>query len=297
MMKQLTFSTTIALAFVVHSAAAAEPATGAKASCPPGSWFCAAPPDEQPAPAGQPVRPLQPLPPPDSDEATAEASAPPPAPVHPRKATRPPPPPVVVVQPAEPPPVYDYDRPPPSDVLSRRREWGVTARLEGALIGGGYKDNAGMWGGGFGLRFKPVRAFALETDLDFLGGRDYQGFQRNESAFSANALFFANPQSRAALYFLVGMGWSWAHAVCDFCSGSTVDNHYVYFGGQAGIGLEARVSRSFAFDVDLRGFVRGRVDKGADSQPEFVEVDASGNERSTNASGGGLITAGMTLYF
>jgi hypothetical protein len=177
--------------------------------------------------------------------------------------------------------VYEYDRPPPSDVLSRKREWGATARLEGAMIGGGYANNAGMWGGGFGIRFKPIRAFGIETDLDFLGGRDYQGFQRNETAFSVNGLFYANAKSPVALYFLAGIGWSWAHAVCDLCSG----------------GIEARVSRSFAFNVDLRGFVRGRIDRGADSQPEFVEVDANGNQRETNASGGGLLTAGMTVYF
>jgi hypothetical protein len=165
------------------------------------------------------------------------------------------------------------------------------------MIGGGVKDNAGMWGGGFGLRFKPMRAFGIETDLDFLGGRDYQGFQRNESAFSVNGLFYANPESRTALYFLAGFGWSWAHAVCDFCTSGAVDNHYVYFGGQLGLGLEARITRSFAFDVDLRGFVRGRVDQQAATQPEFVEVDANGNQRQTNASGGGLFTVGMTVYF
>ncbi len=76
-----------------------------------------------------------------------------------------------------------------------------------------------------------------------------------------------------------------------------VDNHYVYFGGQVGLGLEARITQSFALDVDLRGFVRGRVDQAADKQPEFVEVDANGNQRQTNASGGGLLTAGMTIYF
>jgi hypothetical protein len=204
---------------------------------------------------------------------------------------------VVVVRASEPPPLYEYDRPPPSDVLSRKREWGATARLEAAMIGGGSANNAGMWGGGFGLRFKPIRAFGIETDLDFLGGRDYQGFQRNETAFSVNGLFYANPRSPVALYFLAGIGWSWAHAVCDSCSEGIVDDHYVYFGGQLGVGLEARVSRSFAFNVDLRGFVRGRIDRGADSQPEFVEVDANGNQRETNASGGGLLTAGMTVYF
>ncbi len=64
------------------------------------------------------------------------------------------------------------------------------------MIGGGLKDNAGMWGGGFGLRFRPMRAFGIEAGLDFLGGRDYQGFQRDESAFSVSGLFYANPESQ-----------------------------------------------------------------------------------------------------
>ena len=299
MMKQLTLSATIALALVVHSSSAADPASGASASCPPGSWFCAAPPDEQATPAGQPVRPLQPLPRPAEDNSRADAPPgppPPPPPPYVRRAPRPPPP-VIVVQSHEPPPMYEYERPAHDVVLSRRREWGLTARVEGAMIGSGYQQNAGMFGGGFGVRFKPIRSFGIESDLDFLGGHDYQGMLRNETALSFNGLFFLNPKSPAVVYALAGFGWSWAHAVCDSCSGSSPDERYDYFGGQVGLGLEARLSRSFAFDVDVRGFVRGRVDKAAQSQPEFVEIDANGNRRTTNASGGGLLTAGMTLYF
>ena len=72
-----------------------------------------------------------------------------------------------------------------------------------------------------------------------------------------------------------------------------VDASYGYFGAQAGIGLELRLNRTLAFNADFRGFIRGRTDSGAASQPEFV--DAYG--RSTNTSGGGLFTGGMTLYF
>ena len=138
-----------------------------------------------------------------------------------------------------------------------------------------------------GFASNPFAHSGFESDSDFVGGRDYQGYQRNETAFSVNGLFYANAKSPVSLYFLAGIGWSWAHAVCDLCSGAIVDDHYVYFGGQLGVGLEARVSRSFAFNVDLRGFVRGRVDRKADSQPEFVEVDANGgiNARPTLPEG------------
>jgi hypothetical protein len=73
-----------------------------------------------------------------------------------------------------------------------------------------------------------------------------------------------------------------------------VDTQYTYFGGQIGIGLEARVTRSVAFNVDLRGFMRSRTDQLAQQTPEFGP-DAQG--RTTNTSGGGLFTGGMTLYF
>ena len=80
MTKQICFSTTIRLrsSFIPQPLLSLRP--GAKASCPPGSWFCAAPPDEQAAPAGQPVHPLKPLPPPDGDEATANSGLRPPRP-------------------------------------------------------------------------------------------------------------------------------------------------------------------------------------------------------------------------
>jgi len=145
-----------------------------------------------------------------------------------------------------------------------------------------------MGGAGLGLRFKPTRTFGIEADLDFVGGRDYQGDDRNETAFTINGLVFLNPRSRAQLYLLAGFGWSGAHV-----SSSSFDAHYGYFGGQFGGGLELRLSRSFALNIDLRGFIRDRTDQLAQAQPEFTSSDG----RSTNTSGGGLLTAGMTVYF
>jgi hypothetical protein len=45
--------------------------------------------------------------------------------------------------------------------------------------------------------------------------------------------------------------------------------------------------------VDLRGFVRSRTDQAAQQQPEFTNSQG----QTTNTSGGGLLTGGMTLYF
>jgi opacity protein-like surface antigen len=157
-----------------------------------------------------------------------------------------------------------------------------------------------MGGAGLGLRFRPTRQLAVEGDLDFLGGHGYLGESRNETAFSVNGLFFVNPRSRAQFYLLAGLGWSWAHVQCDptvdTCSSTSsipLDAHYSYFGGQAGVGIEFRLSRLIAIGADLRGFVRGRTDSLAQSQPEFTNSQG----QSTNTSGGALLTGGMTIYF
>ena len=289
MTKFIVSSAALALVLAVPGAAKAQAAGGASngSACPPGSWFCAEAPQQRAAPAGQPVG-LEPLP--DPDAATPH-SVPPPPPV----VVYQPPPPTMVVRPESPPP-YEYEGP-PREPISRAREWGLNAHLEWATIGRGVAGDTGMGGAGAGLRFKPTRHFGIEGDLDFVGGTDYLANHRSETALMFNGLLFINPRSRAQVYLLAGLGWSWAHATCDQasmgCPAGLLDSHYRYFGGQLGGGLEIRLSHSFAFDIDLRGFIRGRTDELAQRQPEFT--DASG--RTTNTSGGGLLTGGMTLYF
>jgi hypothetical protein len=296
MAKFVVSSSALALVLAFPAVAAAqEPAQ----PCPPGNWFCAPPADQPPAP---PAPGLQTLPDPD---------APPPAPPRVRRlpgvtyapapSSQPPvvvyqpPPPVMVVRPESPPP-YEYS-PPRHPPISPAREWGLNLHLEGASIGSGYEHNAGMGGAGAGLRFKPNRYFGLETDLDFVGGHGYVGDLRHETALTFNGLFFLNPKSRAQLYLLAGFGWSWANSQSDPNDPSVsqpYNNNYSYFGGQAGIGLEMRLTRVLAFNVDLRGFVRSRTDQMASAQPEFTNAQTG---QTTNTSGGGILQGGMTLYF
>jgi hypothetical protein len=274
------------------SFAAAQPAGGSapagSPNCPPGSWFCADTNAQPAAPAGQPVQPLSPLP---SNGQPGQAQ---PAPTPPPVVVYQPPPPVIVqpAHPEQPPPVYVYT--PREGVYPRKNEWGITLHLEGALLGSKSSSNAGMGGLGFGLRYKPIPYLGIEGDLDFVGGRDYNGFRRSETAFTINGLLFVNPRSKAQVYFLGGFGWSGARAVDDSPGYDQATYHYGYFGGQLGVGLEWRVSKHFALNADLRGFIRGRVDDNTHYQPEFFDP-ATG--KSTNTSGGGLITAGMTFYF
>jgi hypothetical protein len=287
------------------SASAQEPPP----NCPPGSWFCAEappPPKTAPAPAVappgkgelEPLPPAEPLPPPN----------PPPPPVvvyRPGPPGPPPPPPVVIYQPSPtvilrppppPPPPYYYYR--PRTKPARISEWGINTRFEGAPNGSGSRSTRAMLGAGFGVRYRPVPAFAVEAGFDFLSGNDYNDDPRRETEFSVNALVFLNPRSRVQFYLLAGLGGSWADVNTGYNNNyyngyDFGTSHYTYFGGQAGGGLEFRVSKHFAMNLDARAFLRTRTDSGASSQPEFV----SSTGQTTNTSDGCLITAGMTFYF
>ncbi len=283
--------------------------------CPPGSWFCAdaaekpaKPSKAEKAERAEKAGELEPLPP---AEALPPPNPPPPPPVIVYRPG-PPPPPVVIYQPPPPvyvrpppppPPPYFYYRPRPKEVLPKRSEWGINLRAEGAINGGGSSSSQPMTGVGFAMRYKPVPAFGLEAGFDFLSGHDYNDNFRRETEFSVNALVFVNPRSRVQFYLLAGLGGSWASVAegSGYGSGSYYDGgeyfgnrSYTYFGGQAGGGLEFRIAKHFAMNLDVRGFLRSRTDSAAASQPEFTNT-ATG--QTTNTSDGCLVTAGMTFYF
>lgn len=244
--------------------------------CAPGSWFCG---ETAPPPAGA-NKDLQPLP----TEGAGKATTPPPPIV-----IYQPPPTTVIVQPREAPPAYYYvpRHAPP------KKEWGLNLHVGGLILGKGRDDDAGMAMVGLGLRFRPIPSFAVEADLDFAGGRDYNGYRRKETAFGFNGLVFVNPKSKTQLYFLAGFGWQGATAVDDRSGYDQTEYHYGYFGGQAGVGLEFRLSKVVALNFDFRGFVRGRIDDHRHDRPEFVDS----NGRTTNTSGGGLFQGGLTFYW
>jgi len=271
----LTSASALSFAFVLALPSVAHAQD--KKDCEPGSWFCG---DTQPPAQGG--NGLQPLP---GDAKPGDKSASPPPPV----VVYQPPPPTVVVQPREAPPAYYYvpRKAPP------RKEWGVNVHIGGAMLGKGRDDNAGMGMFGLGLRFRPIPQAALEGVLDFAGGRDYNGYRRNETAFTINGLVFLNPKSRAQIYLLGGFGWAGARAVDDRDGYDKVEYHYGYFGVQAGAGIEFRLSKVVALNFDLRGLIRGRIDDSKRLNPEFTD----GNGRSTNTSGAGLAQLGLTFYW
>ena len=224
--KTLTLSA-FALTFATASVAAAQ-------TCPPGSWFCADAQIQGSATVTVGGGTLQPLPPPTpvAPPPVVIQQAPPvaPPPVYvPPVVQQPPPaaPPVVIYQPA---PVY---RPvayqPYAPVYNarpalpyRQSEWGINLRLDAAAFGGA-RNGGGMGGLGAGLRFKPMPWLGVEGGVDFAFGRDYNGFQRNETAFSVAGLIFVNPQSRTQIYFLGGLGWSLANVSNDYFDASWSD--------------------------------------------------------------------------
>lgn len=263
------FAFALTAAWVLPSVAQAQEP---KKDCEPGSWFCG-----ETQTGG---KDLQPLP---ESKPEEKSATPPPVVVYQ------PPPPTVVVQPREAPPAYYYvpkSAPP-------KKEWGLNLHLGGLMMGEGKNGDAGMGVVGLGLRFRPVPQAAIEGDLDFAGGRDYNGFRRSETGLTFNGLIFVNPKSTAQLYFLGGFGWSGAKAIDDTGGVDRTEYRYGYFGVQAGVGLEFRLSRAVALNVDLRGMIRGRVDDSRHQYPEFVSADG----KQTNTSGAGLLSGGLTFYW
>ncbi len=176
------------------------------------------------------------------------------------------------------------------------RKWGLNLHVEGVLMGKKKAPDAGMGGFGAGLRYRPVAPFAFEASLDFLGGIDWAGHQRRETAFSLGGLLFFNPRDAVQVYALGGLDFSWARVDAneDRDVNDSEDKHYSYFGMHIGAGLEFRLAKALALNVDLIGFIRGRTDRAAKYSYEFVDERTG---RGTNTSGGGLARAGLTFYW
>lgn len=287
-LKRVAVSLSFVSALAVPVVASAQEPT--KKDCEPGSWFCGETNDNKgstpPAPPAKGNGGLEPLP----SETPAEAPA-----TKPEKAPPPPvvvyqpPPPTVVVQPREAPAPYYYVARKPVP----KKEWGLNLHIGGAMLGKGRDDNAGMGLAGLALRFRPIPQAAIEGSLDFAAGRDYNGYRRNETGFSLNGLIFLNPKNVTQFYLLGGFGWSVANATDDRLGFDRAEYNYGYFGVQAGFGLEFRLSHRVALNVDLRGLLRGRIDNDRRKNPEFTSSDG----KTTNASGAGLLTGGLTFYW
>jgi hypothetical protein len=186
-------------------------------------------------------------------------------------------PPTVVVVKHEPIPQAQVVQPPPP-----KRDRKVGLHFD---VGGTFGPQVVMGGFSGALRFRPKEHVGIDLGSGYFAGNDYQGFYRTEIPLTANVLFFVNPQHKLQLYFLMGPGLSFGrvHTFNEV-------RRMTHIGGQAGIGLELRLAPAFALNVDVRGILRHRID--SDPRPEFTD-----GTRSTNTSGGAVLTFGGTLYF
>jgi len=244
--------------------------------CPPGGWFC----EETPPPA------------PDAQAGQGEYDDVPPG-YQPLQERQP--------YTEQGPLLVPRVEPPPRKPVRKRwrRKWGLNLHLQGALMGGSddRDEDSGMAGLGFSFRYRPLPHFAFDAGLDFMGGVDWQGNDRGETALLLNAMVFFNPKNPVQFYMLGGVGFSGATVTSRDKYGDPIpetERHYSYFGGQLGMGLEFRVTRRVSLNADLIGFVRGRTDEEARYTPEFIEPKTG---RTTNSSGGGLLRGGITFYW
>lgn len=259
-----------------------------EAECPPGGWFC----EETP-------------PPPEGEDGEADPEAAPGEEDQPtvvtkteKDGTRK----ILIVE-------KPRKEPPPQKRRRPKKEWGFNLHLQGVMMGRSNDerrqrpdDAAGMGGLGFSLRYRPVPHFAFDAGLDFVGGRDYLGNERAETALLLNGMVFINPKDKVQVYGLGGIGFSGATVnrrnATELADGTVLESEerveYSYFGGQLGIGLEFRIGKTTALNVDMLGFIRGRTDELARTEPEFIDPDTG---RTTNTSGGGLLRGGITFYW
>lgn len=285
-----------ALSVLGVAAALLAPSMRAEAQCRPDDIFC----------AELRIGPAQPPPPPPVVvQPPPVVVQPPPPPV----VVQPPPPqpPVVIVQPAQPPPppprvvVVRPAQPPPPPVVQvqveRRRvvryelvpefDIGVHIALAGLMT-----ENVGMGGFQGAFRLRPIRHLAIDIGAGIFGGESLNygadSGGRWEVPFTANLLFFFNPQHRFQVYALVGAGVSIAGQETRLG-----ERELEYVGGEAGLGFEWRIGRHFALNLDARGFLRQHVGDGY----EFVRRGEDGELEGTNLSGGFYGTVGMTFYF
>jgi hypothetical protein len=166
--------------------------------------------------------------------------------------------------------------------------WSVNLRVQGLMLGNGRRGrrDARMGGVGASLRYAVSPVVTLDFGLDSILGTDYNGYDRSEVSFSVSSLLYLNQHHLIRTYGILGLNASSARV--DVTGD---DQAYRYFGAHAGLGLDIRLDRRVALNLDLLGFMRGRTDERAAREPEFT--DDLG--RVSNTSGGGLFRAGINV--
>lgn len=296
-MKKITLSAILSTASLLAASAAQAQ------DCPPGSWLCAGlqigagvsggvviggprntppPPPPPPAPPPQasagivvqgPVVEFQPAPQPVYE----------PQPVYVHQPQQ-----VFVYRPA--PVIYTTSVAPAPVTSPTRHTLGLGAYASGLFLGSaeGSRRSPAVGGAGVMMRYRHAPHVATEVTLAGMYGTDYNGDRRAEIPVTMGGVFYFNPQNRFQVYTLLGAGLSFASVLYEPSAARTRgmdDAGYLYLGGYAGIGAEWQLSRSFALFFDVRGFIRGRVDRDAERNPEFSRVQGTQVQTSNLSTG------------
>jgi outer membrane protein with beta-barrel domain len=241
--------------------------------CPPGEWFCddgsePGPPDDgdanaatAPGPERAPEGNEWIAPPPSSAQGSTEAQSPPPAPIDESAWSE--------------------------GSAGHLSPWSLALRAQGVVLESGGRGG-GLGGVGASGRYILNPTVTFDLGVDTIVGSDYNGYDHSELSLSLSTLLYLNSHPIVRTYVLVGLNVSRASVEVQ-----GEDQTWGYFGGQAGLGLEFALDPHIAVNFDVLGFVRGRTDSRAASEPEFTDEHG----RVTNTSGGSLLRGGVTLRF
>ncbi len=295
----------IALSTVLASASLLATSLANAQDCPPGSWLCAGLQIGAGVSGGVVIgggRPaLPPPPPPLPPPASVVVQTPmveyqPAPPVYLQ-----PPQPVVIYRPA--PVIYTTYAPvqAPAPTVAPRQNVGLGAYATGLFLGGNdsARERPAMGGAGALMRFRHSPHLATEATIGGVYGRDYNGDTRAEVPVTLGGVVYFNPRNRFQVYGLLGGGLSFASVQYDSANARARgmrEAGYFYLGGYAGIGAEWQLSQSFSLFFDVRGFMRARVDRDAESNPEFSRVQG-GVTQTTNGSMGMTGNLGAMFWF
>ena len=140
------------------------------------------------------------------------------------------------------------------------------------------------------------RRIALDLGLEEGFGTDKSGFRRYDIAWTLPDLYvYMTPGSKLQLYTVLGLDMRVSHFESGpdkkMPEGLPWGNFYL--GGSMGGGVETRMSKSTALRVELRGFVRGRVDAKEsrdriEASPQFAD--------STRTDKGAFLSIGMIFF-
>ena len=178
------------------------------------------------------------------------------------------------------PPVYVRPPAPPPRPWVFRPQLGLGVRCLGAWSANAYSD-VGQGGVAGDLLFRVHPRLTLELTAAWLGTTSNSEFEtaysRSDVPFTLGTrIHLGNPAWLASPYLALATGGGWARAYTPVSDEfgflyETTDSGW-FWDAQLGGGIELRLGRHFALNLDLRLASRVRVDK----QPRLEVIDYSG---------------------